>query len=526
MTTAKTLEDIRASVTVERGVDKQHDNKAFLASREIDTAATVVYGDKGELDPAEALRICRKIDLHILPLMCILYLIQFMDKSTLGSASILGIIQSARLTTNQYNWLSTIFYLSYLAFEFFQSLALQRFPVAKWMSLNIFVWAVALCCHAACNNFGGLFAVRFILGMCEGSITAGFMIVSSMFYTRTEQTVRVGYWFLMNGTAQIISGFVSFGTLHIETGTFRPWQWLMVITGGLTLITAGLFWLFFPDTPTNAWFLTPQERVVAVMRLQANQTGVENKHFKKAQMIEALTDPKTWLFAVFSGLANVPNSLTAQGAIIVSSFGFTALQTTLLGCVAGVVEMVSIWSGVVLSARTGSRAWVSFFYFIPNVLGAILVNTLPWSNKVGLLFSVWLSGTGITAFVISLSWISVVTAGHTKRVTTNAIVLGAYCLGNAGGPFMWKAQYKPRDRIPWIVIAVCYVCCMALLLVIRHLLKSENKRRDTEALGDDRYNDVFVERMALDGSGFEKVKIDKEFLDLTDIQNREFRYVY
>ena len=61
-------------------------------------------------------------------------------------------------------------------------------------SINIFIWGVALCSHAACKNFGGLFAVRFILGMCEGSITAGFMIVSSMFYTRTEQTLRVGYW--------------------------------------------------------------------------------------------------------------------------------------------------------------------------------------------------------------------------------------------------------------------------------------------------------------------------------------------
>ena len=64
----------------------------------------------------------------------------------------------------------------------------------SWISLNIFIWGVALCSHAACKNFGGLFTVRFILGMCEGSITAGFMIVSSMFYTRKEQTLRVGYW--------------------------------------------------------------------------------------------------------------------------------------------------------------------------------------------------------------------------------------------------------------------------------------------------------------------------------------------
>jgi MFS transporter, ACS family, allantoate permease len=61
-------------------------------------------------------------------------------------------------------------------------------------SINIFVWGVALACHAACKNFAGLFVCRFILGLCEGAITAGFLIVTSMFYTRAEQTVRVGYW--------------------------------------------------------------------------------------------------------------------------------------------------------------------------------------------------------------------------------------------------------------------------------------------------------------------------------------------
>jgi ACS family allantoate permease-like MFS transporter len=65
---------------------------------------------------------------------------------------------------------------------------------AMLSSLNILVWAVALCSHAACKNFAGLFVVRFILGMCEGSVTTGFMIVSSMFYTRKEHTARVGYW--------------------------------------------------------------------------------------------------------------------------------------------------------------------------------------------------------------------------------------------------------------------------------------------------------------------------------------------
>lgn len=44
-------------------------------------------------------------------------------------------------------------------------------------SINIFFWAIALLCHAACTSFGGLFAARFVLGICEGAITPGFMIV-------------------------------------------------------------------------------------------------------------------------------------------------------------------------------------------------------------------------------------------------------------------------------------------------------------------------------------------------------------
>jgi MFS family permease len=60
-------------------------------------------------------------------------------------------------------------------------------------SLNIFIWGVVICSHAACMDFTGLMVVRFVFGICEGSVTAGFLVVSSMFYTRNEQTSRVGY---------------------------------------------------------------------------------------------------------------------------------------------------------------------------------------------------------------------------------------------------------------------------------------------------------------------------------------------
>ena len=65
--------------------------------------------------------------------------------------------------------------------------------------------------------------------------------------------------------------------------------------------------------------------------------------------------------------------------------------------------------------------------------------------------------------------------------------------------------------------------CMTLLLSIRILLARENRRRDAEPR-DMTYDDVYVEVTLPDGTRVER-KVEKEHLDLTDIQNRDFRYV-
>ncbi|KAI0065987.1 MFS general substrate transporter [Artomyces pyxidatus] len=503
--------------------DQEQSIRLTFDAKEVDTGAALVNGESVVLDAAEGLRLRKKIDRHILPLMCILYLIQAMDKSTLSYSAILGIRTATHLTTNQYNWLGTIYSLSYLFFEYPQNLALQRFPAAKWMSLNIFIWSIYVMCHAACTNFAGLFVLRLIVGMCEGAITAGFMISSSMFWTRNEQFVRIGLWYSMTGAASIVGGFVSFGSLHIHTKSFEPWQWLMVITGAMTFLIGVVFYLYFPDAPTNAWFLTEDEKIKAIQR--ANQTGIENKFFKKTQLSDAMTDAKTWLFGFYGVLCGVAaGGLIFQRQIIVSSFGFSNLQTTLLGCVDGVIVIVSIYIGVRLASRIpDSRAWLSMAFYIPNILGLLLVNLLPWSNQIGLLFSMWLTNINTASFVLVLVWVGQTTAGHTKKVTTNAIMLSGNCLGAAVAQFLWQARFRPRNHIPWIGTGIAYVLSLATLFSIRVILDLRNKRRATDT-HDDSEEDIYV--LTFDGDGKEvEVKVDKEFLDLTDMQNKDFRYV-
>lgn len=72
----------------------------------------------------------------------------------------------------------------------------------------------------------------------------------------------------------------------------------------------------------TAYFLTKEERIIAIERLRGKSTGIENKTWKKEQFIEALTDWKCWTFAIYAGSNNVANSLTNMTSLIISELFF------------------------------------------------------------------------------------------------------------------------------------------------------------------------------------------------------------
>ena len=81
---------------------------------------------------------------------------------------------------------------------------------------------------------------------------------------------------------------------------------------------------------------------MAVRRIAENQNGIETKTWKRYQMIEALKDPKTWLFALFAGFASLIGGIGVQYSLVIKSFGFTTLQTTLLSIPNGVAQIIGI----------------------------------------------------------------------------------------------------------------------------------------------------------------------------------------
>ncbi|KUL87704.1 hypothetical protein ZTR_05849 [Talaromyces verruculosus] len=476
--------------------------------------------------PEEARKIRNKCLRRILPFLCIGYHLMYVDKQTLGSSAILGILKDAHLNSNQYNWLSSIFYFGYLLAEWPQNWALQRFPVGKWLAGNLVVWGGITLLHIPCNSFASLFVVRFLLGLSEACIVPAFLLTMSMFFTYQEQAVLMPIMWSIGNASPITSGLLSYGVLWIKTDGFSPWKWFMVITGGITVIFGGIVLLLFPDSPVHASFLTYEERVQAILRIKENHSGIEQKTFKRYQFIEAIKDPKTWLFFLHAWSQEMANGLTNQYSLIINSFGFTVLQTTLLGTVSGAVSFVClITAAIVLHKTTNARSWISLASYIPGALSSILLLSLPWSNRWGLITGIWIRSTTGIAYAVVMIWAANTAAGHTKKTTVIALYHIGYGLGNIISPQLFRPQWKPRYRPTWIILLVVAAILPSLCIIaLRIILVKENKRRDKLQAESDVRDAGIVEEVHDNGTTVTHV-VDSNQLDLTDKENLTFRYV-
>lgn len=149
-------------------------------------------GEIIEIDEATNKRLLRKIDWHLMPIMCCVYGINYLDKTTISYASIMGLKKDLGLKGDQYQWLGSMFYFGYLAWEYPTSRLLQRLPLAKYSAFNIIMWGTTLALFATVSDFGGAVAIRFFLGVFEAAVTPGFAMFTSQWWTKSEQGARTG----------------------------------------------------------------------------------------------------------------------------------------------------------------------------------------------------------------------------------------------------------------------------------------------------------------------------------------------
>jgi MFS family permease len=340
----------------------------------------------------------------------------------------MGLQPDTGIDGDQYSQLALVFYVTYLAFEFPTGYLMQRFPTAKYLGANACLWGIMVACNSAANNWGGLVSLRVLLGCFEAAVAPALILLTTMFYKKSEQPPRVGFWYVGTGVGKMVGGITSFGFQHYTGKDFKSWQ-IMFLVFGLITVTVGIaVILFMPDNPMTS-NLEEHEKVWAIERLRENRTGVENKHFKLYQFWECFKDPQTWLLICIVLSSNIPNGfISSYQATVIQSFGFTSKETSLLSIPSGAIACICTIGATWFAGRFNLRGPFIILLLSVGFLGSCLMAFLPSKGYV----AAKMAGNYCANFIgsslpLMYSYAGANYSGHTKKVTMNAIVLIAFC---------------------------------------------------------------------------------------------------
>jgi nitrate/nitrite transporter NarK len=233
-------------------------------------------------------------------------------------------------------------------------------------------------------------------------------------------------------------------------------------------------------------------------------------------------------------LSSIPNGgISNFSSILLTTFGYTSRQALILAAPGGAIGVVFVLGVGYLSDRWRDRSSVMLICILPTILGAGLMigldpNGVP-KNKAGLLAASFMTGTFGAAFMLLLAWnasyvpfplpiAQILTfrrniAGHTKKVTINAMTLVSFAVGNILGTQTFQAKEAPGYISGKIsIIATLGALCFTILLLrwYNDHLNKENEKKLAQMSEDEQAE--LREKMA--------------FADQTDRNNPFFMYTH
>ncbi|GAA5950141.1 hypothetical protein JCM3765_004212 [Sporobolomyces pararoseus] len=458
----------------------------------------------------------RKLDRRIIPLLAAVYFSQFLDKNSLNYSSVMGL----PIKGEHYNLVSMAFYLGFLVFELPTGWISQHFPLAKYLGINIILWATFLILHAATANFGFFFAMRFLLGMCEACVSPILIALISGFYRKEEQSKRIGAFYIQNGVTQVVGSLMAVGVLQYNGTQVAHWRIMYFLLGGLAFIVgfSVLYWL--PDSPATAHFLTEREKVIALERVRDNQTGTRNRTFKWYQAREAVTDLKTWLIVFIVMLTCIPNGgLASFNSILIKGFGYSSQNALLLNLPEGAFLAITICICCYWADKSNRRTIPMLASLIPTIFGLALVVGFAGShNKAALVIGICFTQCYGACLCLLYAFSASNLGGSTKKSVFNAIFLSVFALSNILGTQILRPETAPDYLQGKIVILVLFAAAVPTVIAINFYIRYLNKKKDEklqELIREHGWTPEDVQREAAKAA----------FADLTDKGNVFMRYI-
>ncbi|KAF1916725.1 putative MFS transporter [Ampelomyces quisqualis] len=444
------------------------------------------FGAAPKTDPAE-IALVKKIDLYMLPILWLMYFLNFLDRNAIVNGKLNGLDKDLNLKGTEYNTCVSIFFVGYLLGQVPSNLLLTRVKPAIYMSGWMMAWAIVSTCMAFVQNYQGMIATRFLLGVVEAPFYPGGIYMISIFYKRKETAARMSIFYTGNLLASSFSGLIAAGVFAGLDGArgLEGWRWLFLIQGLITVAAAVLAAFMLPNAPLQTRWLTPEERQLAHNRIFEDTTEKQDKVSTLKGLGAACSDYRMWIFALMQNMHLSANGFKNFLPTVVKTLGFSTTITLVLTCppylIAGVMSVLVSWS----SGRFNERTWHITVSKAIAIVGFIVGTA---SLNIGARYFAMVLFVGATYGVnnISLAWAAGV-LGQTdeKKAATVAIVNTLGNLSFVYTPYLWPDSDSPRFGMAMYASVGFSAGVIICAWILRLVLQRDNRKiraMDNEAV--------------------------------------------
>ncbi|KAF2202432.1 MFS general substrate transporter [Delitschia confertaspora ATCC 74209] len=443
-----------------------------------------------------------KWDLRLIPILGCTYTLLFLDRTNIANARIEGLEKGLNMPSNGYNINLWIFFIPFVLIEIPTNIlmSLPRIKPNIFLGINTLCLGIIATCQGLTHSYGGLLALRFLLGIFEATLPAGATLLIASYYTRREASLRFALFFMFGAFGPCISGLLAFAIRNMNGVDGKEgWRWIFIIEGLFTIAISVFVYLIVPDFPEKAKFLTPMERENLLNKLHADK-GDEKLDLKSIPWLKILTDYKIWFpTLLFFCCDMTAASMTSFIPTILTELGWKAARAQVMSIpiwvTAIVCQVMSCW----LSGKAGVR--------FPFQLGAISFVIAGWIIQIVYVpspgvryFSLYLlSGGTFLQMALLTSWMVNNLRGRASIAVGTAIILG---LGNCAN-FVAANVFIKREspRYPTGFRTGLSVACAGFVLTL-----------------------IYVGILYLHNRKFDR-KVREKGTDEIDTQ-KEYRYVY
>ena len=298
-------------------------------------------------------RTTRKVRMRIIPFVLVLLVINYVDRVNIGFAA-LTMNKELAITSQQYGFIAGIFFFGYFVFEIPSNLLLHRLGARVWIARILVSWGIVAILTGFVKVAFHLYALRFLLGVAEAGYSPGILLYLTYWFRQRHLAHAMALLCTGAPIANVIGAPVSGLILdHIRWVGLSSWRWLLILEG-IPAVLAGIFTYFFlPNRPSDAKFLTPDEKDRISAQLRCEE--IEKLAAHRMSVGRALAHGQVWhLTAIyFAQMLSFYAVVFWMPQLIKAVFNH--YSNTMVGILV-MIPYIAAVSAMIIVARSSDRA--------------------------------------------------------------------------------------------------------------------------------------------------------------------------